>query len=84
MPHEIDDPLSQIESVVSNFNTFSGDTLDFKKTLYRRTYMSAHILFYLLIELGKRDTMRCLPSILSLFRNEFTGTRMRILFIIWH
>ena len=33
--------------------------------------MSAHVLFYLLNELGKRDKMRGLPSILSLFRNEF-------------
>ena len=33
--------------------------------------MSAHILLNLLNELGKRDKMRGLPSILSLFRNEF-------------
>ena len=33
--------------------------------------MSAHVLFNLLNELGKRDKMRGLPSILSLFRNEF-------------
>ena len=32
--------------------------------------MSAHILLNLLNELGKRDKMRGLPSILSLFRNE--------------
>ena len=43
--------------------------------------MSAHVLLNLLIELGKRDKMRGLPSILSLFRNEFnkfnyTGARM--------
>ena len=42
--------------------------------------MSAHVLLNLLNELGKRDKMRGLPSILSL-RNEFnefnnTGTRM--------
>ena len=34
--------------------------------------MSAHVLLNLLNELGKRDKMRGLPSILSLFRNEFT------------
>ena len=34
--------------------------------------MSAHVLLNLLNELGKRDTMRGLPSILSLFRNEFS------------
>ena len=33
--------------------------------------MSAHVLLILLNELGKRDKMRGLPSILSLFRNEF-------------
>ena len=43
--------------------------------------MSAHVLLNLLNELGKRDKMRGLPSILSLFRNEFnkfnnTGARM--------
>ena len=32
--------------------------------------MSAHVLFNLLNELRKRDKMRGLPSILSLFRNE--------------
>ena len=43
--------------------------------------MSAHVLFNLLNELGKRDKMRGWPSILSLFRKEFnkfnnTGARM--------
>ena len=43
--------------------------------------MSVHVLLILLNELGKRDKMRGLPSILSLFRNEFnkfnnTGARM--------
>ena len=43
--------------------------------------MSAHVLLNLLNQLGKRDKMRGLPSILSFFRNEFnkfnnTGTRM--------
>ena len=33
--------------------------------------MSAHVLLNLLNEWGKRDKMRGLPSILSLFRNEF-------------
>ena len=31
----------------------------------------AHVLLNLLNELGKRDQIRGLPSILSLFRNEF-------------
>ena len=33
--------------------------------------MSAHVLLNLLNELEERDKMRGLPSILSLFRNEF-------------
>ena len=33
--------------------------------------MSAHVLFDLLNELGKRDKMRGLPSILFVFCNEF-------------
>ena len=39
--------------------------------LYRKSYMSAPVLLNLLKELGKRDKMRGLPSILSLFLNEF-------------
>ena len=44
--------------------------------------MSAHVLLNLLNELGERDKMRGLPSILSLFRNEFNkfnNTRARML-----
>ena len=37
--------------------------------------MSAHILLNLLNELEKSDKMRGLSSILSLFRNEFTGAQ---------
>ena len=49
--------------------------------------MSAHILLNLLKELGKRDQMRGLSSILSLFRNEFNkfnNTRVRMLQSIYH
>ena len=50
--------------------------------------MSAHVLLNLLNELGKRDKMRGgLPSILSLFRNEFSkfnNTRARMLDSIYH
>ena len=49
--------------------------------------MSAHVLLNLLNELGKRDKMRGLPSILSLFRNEFNkfnNTRERKLDSIYH
>ena len=49
--------------------------------------MSAHGLLNLLKELGKRDKMRGLPSILSFFRNEFNkfnNTRARMLDSIYH
>ena len=49
--------------------------------------MSAHVLLILLNELGKRDKMRGLPSILSLFLNEFNkfnNTRARMLDSIYH
>ena len=49
--------------------------------------MSAHVLLNLLNEMGKRDKMRGLPSILSLFRNEFNkfnNTRARMLDSIYH
>ena len=49
--------------------------------------MSAHVLLSLLNELWKRGKMRGLPSILSLFRNEFSkfiNTRARMLDSIYH
>ena len=49
--------------------------------------MSAHVLLILLNELGKKDIMRGLPSILSPFRNEFNkfnNTRARMLDSIYH
>ena len=49
--------------------------------------MSAHVLLNLLNELAKIDTMRGLPSILSLLRNEFNkfnNTRVRMLDSIYH
>ena len=54
---------------------------------YRGSYMSAHVLLNLLNELGKRVKLRGLPSILSLFRNEFNkfnNTRARMLDSIYH
>ena len=48
--------------------------------------MSAHVLLNLLNELGKRDKMRGLPSILSLFCNEFNkcnNTRARMVDYIY-
>ena len=55
--------------------------------IYRGSYMSAHVLLNLLNELGKRDKMRGLSSILSLFRkefNKFNNTRARMLDSIYH
>ena len=49
--------------------------------------MSAHVLLNLLNEVGKRDKMRGLTSILSLFHNEFNkynNTRARMLDSIYH
>ena len=49
--------------------------------------MSAHVLLIILNELGERDKMRGLPSILSLFRNEFykfNKARARMLDSIYH
>ena len=42
-----------------------------KHNEYRGSYISAHVLLNLLNELGKRNKMRGLPSILSLFCNKF-------------
>ena len=53
----------------------------------RGSYKSAHVLLNLSNELQKRDKMRGLPSILSLFRNEFNkfnNTRARMLDSIYH
>ena len=49
--------------------------------------MSAHVLLNLFNELGKRDKMRGLPSVLSIFSNEFNkfnNTRARMLYSIYH
>ena len=50
---------------------FLCSTISMKCLINRGPYMSAHVLLNLLNKLGKRDKMRGLPSILSLFRNEF-------------
>ena len=58
-----------------------------KDEKHRGPYRSAHVLLNLLNELGKRDKMLGLPSILSLFRNEFNkfnNTRARMLDYIYH
>ena len=53
----------------------------------RGSYMSAHVLLNLFNVLRKRDKMRGLPSILSLFRNEFNkfnNTGALMLVSIYH
>ena len=73
----------QCSSILTYIDTFDGQHYGHdiggesswyylvKVRMYRGSYMSAHVLLNLLNELGKRDKMRGLPSILSLFRNEF-------------
>ena len=51
--------------------------------------MSAHVLLNLFNELGEKIRCEALPSIFSVFPNEFnkfnnTGARIKILFIVWH
>ena len=45
--------------------------------------MGAHVLLNILNDLGKRDKMRGLPSILSLFRNEFNKGRVTVWPFFW-
>ena len=58
-------PMDSFRVIAENF--FSAG----KYFKHRGSYMSAHVLLNLLNELGKRDKMRGLSSILSLFRKEF-------------
>ena len=47
--------------------------------------MNVHVLLNLLSELGKRDQMRDLASILSRFRNEFNKfNKARVRYSIYH
>ena len=58
-----------------------------KCCIYRGSYMSAHVLIDFIKQVGKRDKMRGLPSILSLFRNKFNkfmNTRALMLDSIFH
>ena len=56
-------------------------------TRYRGSYMSALVLLNLLYELRKKDKTQGLPSILSLFGNnfnKFNNTGARMLDYIYH
>ena len=79
------------------FETFSLRDIDFGlpdfgaftifNCVINRGSNMSHVLLNLLNELVKRDKMRGLPSILSLFRNEFNkfnNTRARMLDSIYH
>ena len=55
--------------------------------VHRGSYVSAQVLLNLLNELGKRAKRRGLPSILSLFRNEFNkflNSTARMIDYIYH
>ena len=72
---------------VNRLHVITNTNYTNKPRIHRGSYMSAHVLLNLLNELGKRDKMLGLPSILSLFRNEFNkfnNTRARILDSIYH
>ena len=75
---------SHLTRPAHHVNASSGAEFE---NFYRGSHMSAHVLLNLLNELGKRDQMRGLPSILSLFRNEFNkfnNTRARMLDSTYH
>ena len=77
--------LSLMKKKMSQIVDFILQKATFPK--YRGSYMSAHVLLNLWNELGKRDKMRGLPSILSLLRNEFNkfnNTWARMLDYIYH
>ena len=71
-------------SITSSFERYNPLIYVLSHVFIRRiatAVISRHVLLNLLNELGKKDKMRGLPSILSLFRNEFnkfnnTGARM--------
>ena len=73
-------------SNTTDVQPFSDSLVKITWAGYRGSYMGAHVLLNLLRELGKRDKTQGLPSILSLFRNEFNkfnNTRARMLDFIY-
>ena len=73
--------------IAASWSLACWERADILTLVYRESCMSAHVLLNLLNELGKRDKMRGLPSILSLFRNEFNkfnNTRTRMLDSFYH
>ena len=91
-----DEGYIKVTQIMTKAWAISSRNCDFKVAvdkwymINRGSYKSAYVLLNLLNELGKRDKMWGLPSILSLFFNEFNkfnNTRAQlfllILFIIW-
>ena len=79
--------LSLFPNPFNKVNNTRSSQAQMDRAINRGSYMSAHVLLNLLNELGKRDKMRGLRSILSLFRNEFNkfnNTRARMLDSIYH
>ena len=77
----------QIHLSFVNHQTLKLCTFKSRQNYLLKSNMSAHVLLNLLSELGKRDKMRGLSSILSHFRNEFNkfnNTRARMLDSIYH
>ena len=64
---------------MKSLSLLAGRTVAYEKCLFDRlkrnvnrgSYVSAHVLLNLLNKLMKRDKMRNLPSILSIFCNKF-------------
>ena len=75
----------EIKHVLAHSNSYKHTHINCH--INRGSYMSAHVLLNLLNELGKRDKLRGLPSILYLFRNELNkinNTRAQMLDSFYH
>ena len=73
--------------ILNTVNLFKSTETNSHFQRNRGSYISAHVLLNLLNELGKRDKMRGLPSILYLFHNEFNkfnNGRARMLDSFYH
>ena len=70
------------ETVTVNYSNWQSFTLIGTQIMHGESYMGARVLLNLLNEFGKRDKMRGLLGILSLFcdeLNKFNKTRARML-----
>ena len=80
------DRWARTEAIFYIFKTVMGIRKVSEYNKNRGSCMSVHVLLNLLNELGKRDRMQVLPSILFLFHNELNkfNTRALILDSIYH